>query len=157
MILACSQRKRQVSGPVPAIQPYDGVSFRVRKRRMPEVGWPPGLIITTRSEKYGLVDAADIVQGHDLPLDPDTSAAVASRLLATHETAWLQSLYSSPWEATARRQFAISRATRQMRHYLRPMAHVRRGLLNSLGGNVCLMRMAQGCPVTIAHIRCVAC
>jgi cytoplasmic iron level regulating protein YaaA (DUF328/UPF0246 family) len=57
LIVACSQRKRQDPGGLPAIERYDGVSFRVLRKAQREGYWPENLDVLILSAKYGLIDA----------------------------------------------------------------------------------------------------
>lgn len=82
LILACSQRKREVSSPAPALHVYDGVNYRVLRKILLEKGWPPGLQIKILSAKYGLIDATELIEPYDLRLDRTTAQKKNKNVLA---------------------------------------------------------------------------
>ena len=65
LIVACSAKKKQVPGCLPAIELYDGVNFRVLRKFLDEHGWPAGLCIKVLSAKYGLIDVTDLIETYD--------------------------------------------------------------------------------------------
>jgi hypothetical protein len=65
LILGCSERKRAVTGKLPALELYDGVNYRVLRTFLTERGWPPGLSVKILSAKYGLIDATDLIEKYD--------------------------------------------------------------------------------------------
>lgn len=57
LILACSQRKRPNPGLLPAIERYDGGSYRVLRKLKREGNWPKNVDVLILSAKYGLIEA----------------------------------------------------------------------------------------------------
>lgn len=66
LVIACSSRKRPVPEPLPALERYDGVNFRVLRKARREGHWPAGLDILVISAKYGLVEAITEIPYYDL-------------------------------------------------------------------------------------------
>ncbi len=71
LILACSQRKRTTPGPLPALDRYDGVNFRVLHKARREGNWPDGLRVVIISAKYGLLEAVQPIENYDLRMTRD--------------------------------------------------------------------------------------
>jgi hypothetical protein len=69
LLLACSDRKREVKGKLPALELYDGVNFRVLRTFLNERGWPPGLCVKILSARYGLIDATNLIETYDQRLN----------------------------------------------------------------------------------------
>jgi hypothetical protein len=65
LLLGCSATKRATDRPLPALQLYDGVNFRVLRRFLNKFGWPAGLLIKIVSAKHGLMDATSMVAPYD--------------------------------------------------------------------------------------------
>jgi uncharacterized protein DUF6884 len=71
LILACSQRKREDAGLLPAIERYDGVNFRLLHKAKREGYWPAGLRVLILSAKYGLLEADEPIENYDLRMTRD--------------------------------------------------------------------------------------
>jgi hypothetical protein len=65
LILACSQRKCARSDLVPAVDRYDGGSYRVLRKALRENNQPEGLDILILSAKYGLIEASTPIANYD--------------------------------------------------------------------------------------------
>lgn len=57
LILSCSKSKQAEPGLLPAIDRYDGVSFRLLRKAQREGYWPTDLDLLVLSAKYGLIEA----------------------------------------------------------------------------------------------------
>lgn len=66
LVVACSQRKREDPGPLPAIECYDGGAFRVIRKLKREGKWPDGLTLLILSAKYGLIEGERHITPYDL-------------------------------------------------------------------------------------------
>lgn len=55
LVLGCSQTKRETPGLLPAIDRYDGSSYRVLRNYLRRRQWPSNLSVAVLSAKYGLV------------------------------------------------------------------------------------------------------
>lgn len=74
LIVGCSKRKVSVSGPVPALELYDGPLFRVIRKSMQE-GWFPGdTCVYIVSAKYGLISGESLIEWYDAKLTGRGSA-----------------------------------------------------------------------------------
>lgn len=88
LIVACSQRKDRTPGVLPALERYDGVSFRILRKAQREGYWPEKLDVLIVSAKYGLLDADTPIAHYDvrmtreqaLHLRPAVMSALAQRL-----------------------------------------------------------------------------
>lgn len=54
LVLGCSQTKRDAPGLLPAIDRYDGSSYRVLRSYLRDCDWPEQLSVAILSAKYGL-------------------------------------------------------------------------------------------------------
>lgn len=72
VLLACSERKRLSSDPLPAIERYDGPLFRV-VRRAEQVGAGPSVTLIL-SAKFGLVGGYDPIPKYDQRMTRDRAA-----------------------------------------------------------------------------------
>lgn len=69
LIMSCSQRKRPDDGLLPAIERYDGPSFRVLRCFLK--GQPPELLdICILSAKFGLIAAEQLIPNYDQRMTP---------------------------------------------------------------------------------------
>ncbi len=70
LVLGCSQTKRETRGPLPAIDRYDGSSYRVLRNYLREREWPAGLSVAILSAKYGLVGGFTAIEDYDERMTP---------------------------------------------------------------------------------------
>lgn len=84
LIVACSQRKKPCRQPLPAIERYDGPTFRVLRKFLRERRGPMTRILIL-SGKYGLIGARKRIRDYDLRMTPAIAEglrpAVLKRLL----------------------------------------------------------------------------
>lgn len=69
LILACSARKKNLSGKVHAWDLYDGVMYRVVKKLERERKMPRNVEIIILSAKYGLLTPYDLIELYDQRMD----------------------------------------------------------------------------------------
>jgi len=65
LILGCSQIKRDTPGLLPAIDRYDGSSYRVLRNYLRQQAWPNNLSVAVLSAKYGLVGGFTGIENYD--------------------------------------------------------------------------------------------
>jgi hypothetical protein len=65
LLLACSARKSAQTGPVRAIDLYDGVNYRVVSKAKRDGFWPTTLQLVVVSAKYGLLDPQTFIEPYD--------------------------------------------------------------------------------------------
>ena len=69
LLLACSKRKRSVTGSAPALDLYDGGLYRVVRKLQREQGLPDGLHILILSARYGLLRAEESIETYNRLMD----------------------------------------------------------------------------------------
>lgn len=65
LVLGCSQTKRETDGLLPAIDRYNGSSYRVLRNFLRERQWPAKLSVAILSAKYGLVGGFTGIEDYD--------------------------------------------------------------------------------------------
>jgi hypothetical protein len=65
LVLGCSQTKRDTEGLLPAIDRYDGSSYRVLRNYLRQREWPSNLSVAILSAKYGLVGGFTGIEDYD--------------------------------------------------------------------------------------------
>jgi len=65
LVLGCSQVKREAPGLLPAIDRYDGSSYRVLRKYLRQRDWPSNLSVAILSAKYGLVGGFTGIEDYD--------------------------------------------------------------------------------------------
>ncbi len=83
LIMACSSRKSPAFGLLPAIERYDGVAFRVVKRLLRIVQFPPDVDVMILSAKYGLIGQDEPIGDYDLRMTPELALEQAEHNCAT--------------------------------------------------------------------------
>jgi hypothetical protein len=81
LVLACSSRKVQQSGSVPAWDLYDGVLYRVCKKTQREGAWPADVRVRILSAAHGLIRPGAPLTWYDRKLDRERAAELAAALL----------------------------------------------------------------------------
>lgn len=91
LVLGCSQTKRETSGELPAIDRYDGPSYRVLRGFLREHAWPEELSVAVLSAKYGLFGALKPIVHYEARMQPadvlehkDACRATLSGWAASH-------------------------------------------------------------------------
>lgn len=82
LIVACSQRKASAARPLPAIDRYDGVNYRVLHNLKRQGLWPENLDVVIISAKFGLLDANALIENYDLRMTRDRALALQSDVSA---------------------------------------------------------------------------
>ena len=83
LVLGCSQTKREVPGLMPAIDRYDGSSYRVLRNYLREREWPSNLLVAILSAKYGLVGGFTGIEDYDERMTPLRASEMAPQCLQT--------------------------------------------------------------------------
>ena len=82
LILGCSDRKRDSPEPLPAIDRYDGPSYRILRRFLREFLWPRDVSIAVLSAKYGLFGVLKGIDHYNTRMDQDTAKSKAKKCSA---------------------------------------------------------------------------
>ncbi len=82
LILGCSERKRESPESLPALDRYDGPSYRILRRFLREFLWPRDVSIAVLSAKYGLFGVLKAIDHYNTRMDQDTAKSNAQRCSA---------------------------------------------------------------------------
>lgn len=93
LIVACSQRKRQDPGLLPAIDRYDGVKFRVLRKAKREGYWPQNLDLLILSAKYGLIHACARIASYEQRMTRDRASGLRTQVMETLQTYCRENVY----------------------------------------------------------------
>ena len=83
LVLSCSQAKRDCEGLLPALDRYDGPSYRVLRKFLRNYHWPPEISIGVLSAKYGLFGIMKGIENYDTRMDQATARGKASECSKT--------------------------------------------------------------------------
>lgn len=83
LVLGCSQAKRDAPGLLPAIDRYDGSSYRVLRNYLREREWPQSLSVAILSAKYGLVGCFTEIEDYNERMTPMRASEWAPKCLVT--------------------------------------------------------------------------
>lgn len=65
LILACSQRKFKTPGLIPALERYDGGSYRIIRKAKREGYWSSEIAVLIVSAKYGLIEGSTLIDDYE--------------------------------------------------------------------------------------------
>lgn len=83
LVLGCSQTKRETPGLLPAIDRYDGASYRVLRNYLREREWPSKLSVAILSAKYGLVGGFTGIEDYNERMTPLRASEWAPKCMLT--------------------------------------------------------------------------
>ena len=75
LILGCTATKKSNADRMPAIERYDGPTFRVLRKALRERA-APNLVVYVLSAKYGLIEGDSLITDYDLAMTPDRARAL---------------------------------------------------------------------------------
>jgi len=82
LIVACSQRKRSDPYLLPAIERYDGGSFRVLRKLKREKCWPKNVDVLILSAKYGLIKADEPIVSYEQRMDRERARGLKAQTIS---------------------------------------------------------------------------
>jgi hypothetical protein len=83
LLIACSQRKRLDPEPLPALERYDGNTYRVIRKLRREDRWPFLVDVVILSAEFGLIDADQPIPYYERRMDQARAAELRPTVLAT--------------------------------------------------------------------------
>lgn len=83
LVLGCSQTKRKCEGMLPAIDRYDGSTYRVLRSFLRAFEWPPNVSIGVLSAEHGLFGSLKEIKGYDTRMTLEIASARAPECCAT--------------------------------------------------------------------------
>ncbi len=83
LIVACSQRKRSDPGLLPAIERYDGGSFRVLRKAKREGYLSQNIDVLILSAKYGLIAANTLIPDYEQRMNRNRAVELKSQVIQT--------------------------------------------------------------------------
>ena len=96
LILGCSQTKRDCEGLLPAIDRYDGPTYRVLRKFLREYQWPEDMSIAVLSAKYGLFGSLKGIEDYDMRMTPsiakekaEACSAILKKWATDHDVIYL--------------------------------------------------------------------
>ena len=94
LLIACSSRKVRTKGLLPAIERYDGVTYRVIRKAMREGYFPPNVEIKILSAKFGLIDSETRIPYYDRRMDKERAIEIRPQVLDNLEKVFQGNEYS---------------------------------------------------------------
>ncbi|MCL4299228.1 MAG: peroxide stress protein YaaA [Anaerolineae bacterium] len=94
LILACSQRKRPDPGLLPAMERYDGGSYRILHKIKREGHWPKNLDVLILSAKYGLIEASTPIADYEQRITRERASQLKPQVIQTLQNYSQQNTYS---------------------------------------------------------------
>lgn len=94
LILACSKRKVSIRGKLPALQRYDGGSYRVIKKLQREQSFPPDVRIKIISARFGLIDSETEIPCYELRMNRDLASKLGKQNATELNTCFNRQKYS---------------------------------------------------------------
>jgi len=95
LIVSCSRRKRSDLGLLPAIERYDGVSFRLLRKARREGYWPENLDVLILSAKYGLIDISTPIAHYEQRMTRNRANDLKSQVFQVLQTLTQEFSYSA--------------------------------------------------------------
>ncbi|SEM74863.1 hypothetical protein SAMN04489760_1422 [Syntrophus gentianae] len=97
LVLGCSETKRKCNGLLPAIDRYDGSSYRVLRNYLRAREWPSNLSVAILSAKYGLVGGFTEIENYNERMTKARAAELVPSCIDTLNTwaNWHSSMYFS--------------------------------------------------------------
>lgn len=83
LVLGCSSTKLEVQGDLPAIDRYDGPTYRVLRSFLRESTWPTPLSIAVLSAKYGLIGGLTSIEHYNQRMDRDRAQELSIKSTET--------------------------------------------------------------------------
>jgi hypothetical protein len=74
LVLGCSATKVATEGFLPAINLYDGPTFRVLRSFLRDYHWPQSLSVAVLSAKYGIIGGLSHITAYDLRMTLERTA-----------------------------------------------------------------------------------
>jgi hypothetical protein len=83
VVLGCSANKVEAGGLLPAINLYDGPTFRVLRSYLRDFRWPGPLSVAVLSAKYGIIGGLSHITSYDQRMTPERATELAGEVSRT--------------------------------------------------------------------------
>ncbi len=83
VVLGCSATKVEAQGPLPAINLYDGPTFRVLRSYLRDYRWPSPLSVAVLSAKYGIIGGLSNITTYDQRMTPQRATELSREVSRT--------------------------------------------------------------------------
>lgn len=80
LLISCSGTKKQTPGALPALERYDGTTYKVIKKAKREGYWPEDTDIFIISAKYGLISEYTAIEDYDQKMTPARALELQSEV-----------------------------------------------------------------------------
>lgn len=107
LLIACSNRKRRDKGLLPALERYDGVTYRVIRKAMREGYFPPNVDIKILSAKFGLIDAQTRIPYYDQRMDRERAGRLRSQVQSRLEKILISQKYAEVYIDLGKNYFVL--------------------------------------------------
>lgn len=94
LLLSCSQRKHSNVALLPAIERYDGGTYRLLRKAQREGRFPTNLDVLILSAKYGLITASTCILDYDQRMNRERAAALKPEVTQELQNIAEQNVYN---------------------------------------------------------------
>lgn len=127
LIISCSQRKVKSSGLIPAIDLYDGPTYRTLRKFWPDGHSPLNLDVVIISAKYGLLRCQQLIESYDQRMTAERADELRPKVQAELK-ALIQDKRECPFSLGAYDQVLINLG----KTYMQTLEGFQWGLLSTL-------------------------
>lgn len=94
MLISCSSRKSSEAGVIPALERYQGTTYKVIKKAKREGYWPEHTHLFIISAKYGLISEHYPIEFYDLKMTKDLAVARCAEISRALDKLINENMYS---------------------------------------------------------------
>ena len=86
VVISCSARKKNDPGTLPAIERYQGITYKVIHKARKEGYWPDATDLFIISARYGLISEHELIEWYDLKMSEERARACCSTVSHAFDT-----------------------------------------------------------------------